>query len=54
MGDWKMKYCIKCGAELKQGASFCIKCGNKIEGGNGAAGEAKKHSEKEPFKSCVH
>lgn len=36
-----MKYCIKCGAELKKGASFCIKCGNKIEGGNGASGEAK-------------
>lgn len=26
-----IKFCTKCGAEVKQGASFCPKCGNRIK-----------------------
>jgi RsiW-degrading membrane proteinase PrsW (M82 family) len=26
-----IKFCIKCGAEVKQGASFCPKCGNRVK-----------------------
>lgn len=34
--DWggsrdKEKYCEKCGASLKAGASFCSKCGTKVK-----------------------
>ena len=26
-----MKYCQKCGSELKTNAKFCTSCGNKIQ-----------------------
>ena len=45
-----MKYCEKCGNELKEGFAFCDKCGAKVEK---EKKEIKKEKEKEEKKEPV-
>ena len=44
-----MKYCEKCGNELKEGFAFCDKCGAKV-GAKEEKKEKKEHEEKEEVK----